>query len=64
MNVTDLTPKFSPGREESLLHQEQAMKATRHTEEETIGVLKEAEARAKTRQLCRRHGIYGTTFYN
>jgi putative transposase len=40
------------------------MKAKRFTEKQIIGVLKEAEARAKTRELCRRHGISEPTFYN
>ena len=39
------------------------MKATRYTEEKIIGVLKEAEAGAKTKELCRRHGISEATFY-
>ena len=29
-----------------------------------IGVLKEAEAGAKTKELCRKHGISEATFYN
>src|SRR5438132_2330563 len=40
------------------------MKAKRFSEEQIIGVLKEAEAGAKTKELCRRHGISETTFYN
>jgi putative transposase len=40
------------------------MKAKRFTEEQIIGVLKEAEAGAKTRELCRKHGISEPTFYN
>ena len=40
------------------------MKSKRFTEEQIIGVLKEAEARAKTKELCRRHGISDATFYN
>ncbi|HVU46224.1 MAG TPA: IS3 family transposase, partial [Terracidiphilus sp.] len=36
----------------------------RFTEEQIIGVLKEAEAGAKTKDLCRRHGISEATFYN
>jgi putative transposase len=39
------------------------MKATRYSEEKIIGVLKEAEAGAKTKELCRRHGISEATFY-
>ena len=40
------------------------MKAKRFGEEQIIGVLKEAEAGAKTKDLCRRHGISEATFYN
>ena len=39
------------------------MARKRHTEEQIIGVLKEAEARAKTAELCRRHGMSEGTFY-
>ena len=40
------------------------MKRTRFSEEQIIGVLKEAEAGAKTKELCRKHGISDATFYN
>src|SRR5690349_22558068 len=40
------------------------MKAKRFSEEQIIAVLKEAEAGAKTKDLCRRHGISEPTFYN
>ena len=40
------------------------MKSKRFTEEQIIGVLKEAEAGAKTRELIRKHGISEQTFYN
>ena len=40
------------------------MKAKRFSEEQIIAVLKEAEAGAKTKDLCRRHGISEATFYN
>ncbi|MBA3505703.1 MAG: IS3 family transposase [Betaproteobacteria bacterium] len=40
------------------------MKTKRFSEEQIIAVLKEAEAGAKTKDLCRRHGISDATFYN
>ncbi len=36
----------------------------RFTEEQIIGVLKEAEAGAKIADLCRKHGISDATYYN
>ena len=39
------------------------MKRARFSEEQIIGVLKEAEAGAKVSELCRRHGISDATFY-
>jgi putative transposase len=36
----------------------------RFTEEQIIGVLKEADAGAKIAELCRKHGISDATFYN
>jgi len=40
------------------------MKRKRFTEEQIIGVLKEAEAGAKPAELWRRHGISEATYYN
>jgi putative transposase len=37
------------------------MKGKRFPEEKIIGVLKEPEAGAETKELCRRHGITVTT---
>ena len=39
------------------------MRKSRFTEEQIIGILKEHDAGAKSEELCRRHGISGTTFY-
>lgn len=39
------------------------MKRSRFTEEQIIGILKEQESGMKTADVCRRHGIWETTFY-
>ena len=39
------------------------MKRARFSEEQIIGILKEAEGGAKVTELCRRHGISDATFY-
>ena len=36
----------------------------RYTEEQIIAVLSEAEAGARTADLCRKHGMSDATFYN
>ena len=40
------------------------MKRTRFSEEQIIGVLKEAESGAKTADLARRYGVSEATIYN
>jgi putative transposase len=40
------------------------MKKSRSSEEQIIGVLKEADAGMKVADLCRKHGISDATFYN
>lgn len=39
------------------------MKRSRFSEEQIIGILKEAEAGAPGKDICRRHGISEQTFY-
>ena len=39
------------------------MRQRRFTEEQIIGVLKQAEAGIKTAEICRQHGISSATFY-
>jgi len=39
------------------------MKRSRFSEEQIIGILKEAEAGAAGKDICRRHGISEQTFY-
>jgi putative transposase len=36
----------------------------RFTEEQIIGILKEAEAGMKVAEVCRKHGISDATYYN
>ena len=40
------------------------MKANRFTEQQIIGILKQAQAGMKIVDLCRTHGISDATFYN
>jgi len=40
------------------------MKSSRFTETQIISILKEADAGAKVKDVCRRHGISDATYYN
>ena len=40
------------------------MRRSRYSEEQIIGILKEADAGSATAELCRRHGISPATFYH
>jgi putative transposase len=55
---------FLHERLESGLKEGQTMKRARFSEEQIIGVLKEAEAGAMTADLARRHGVSEATIYN
>ena len=39
------------------------MKKKRYTEEQIIGILKEADAGMAVTELCRKHGMSNPTFY-
>ena len=40
------------------------MKKTRYSEEQIVGVLKEAEAGIPVSEVCRKYGISDATYYN
>ena len=40
------------------------MKRSKFSEEQVIAILREQEAKAKTADVCRKHGIRSATFYS
>ena len=42
---------------------ESALRNSRFTETQIVGIIKESEAGANTKELCRKHGVSPQTFY-
>jgi len=60
----DLTPWRYPTDELVSAERKAGMKRGRFSEEQIIGILKEAESGVKVAELSRRHGISDATLYN
>lgn len=63
IGAIDVTLRFVPKRCRALLTVEAVLKK-RFTEDQIIGVLKEAEVGLKFSERCRKHGISEPTYYN
>ena len=58
-----IRPELGLGSAPKGAYRSEPMKRQRHTEEQIIAVLQEAQAGATIEELCRRHGISQGTYY-